>query len=152
MTGFIEEEFFQPGPLLYNVMSECRNSRTGITLSVVSEYITKLFPNPWSYLASDIPIHSVVPSAEGLVIMDPLFGRPLHLNSLPAWEVGDRYMCTMRVVRPDGSVSGPSSPPVIFRVVKSAADILTDPACISDSGPTDLASGCGSIVEFEKRV
>eukprot|EP00741_Cyanophora_paradoxa_P013242 tig00000178_g12791.t1 len=37
---------------------------------------------------------------------------------LPTWTVGDRYACTASLVRPDGTVSAPSGPPLFLRVIR----------------------------------
>eukprot|EP00741_Cyanophora_paradoxa_P017895 tig00021036_g17284.t1 len=69
----------------------------------------------------------LVPTADGIdVARLQAFSS---VSVVPSWNVGDRYACAARVVRPDGTVSGPSAPPLFLRVTQSYADIFGNPNC-----------------------
>eukprot|EP00741_Cyanophora_paradoxa_P015890 tig00020909_g15341.t1 len=100
----------------YRARAECRDLTSGLVLANDDLLFQIASSATEGFVGFGGTILALVPSTEGI----NFFGATV--NSLPRWEVGDRYECTMRVVRPDKSVSGPANPPVMLRVVKSAGE------------------------------
>eukprot|EP00741_Cyanophora_paradoxa_P009752 tig00000147_g9448.t1 len=119
----------------YSATLECRNLGSGPGFEFIgvgcSDQITcpEITANPpvfnwrpktWVYrfgVRSEFGATLIVPNADGVLL-------PRSANIIPSWNVGDRYACTARIVRPDGTVSAPSAPPLIVRATKGYGALL----------------------------